>query len=143
MIVPLSRRLEYLSLAVSNAKSQYPTANNHYDNVQFLASLEEKLEVAQVQVEIYRVIQEDPDIRDEERDEQLSRLDERLYNVTEVSTAVCRCLPLPGHLLALRAGKLTAGVFFCSCSTTLRVLTTCQKSYSSSCMSQSIGTPRS
>jgi Non-repetitive/WGA-negative nucleoporin C-terminal len=50
----LDKRIEYLTLAVNNAKS-HPSSEfgRHETAVEFLTDLEEKLEVAQVQREIY------------------------------------------------------------------------------------------
>ena len=50
----LTRRIEYLSLAVSNAKStpNLTTKSENGEIFSFLTDLEEKLEVAQVQIEV-------------------------------------------------------------------------------------------
>ena len=53
----LESRIEYLSLAVSNAKS-HPSSEygQHETAVEFLSDLEDKLEVAQVQLEIANLL---------------------------------------------------------------------------------------
>ncbi|KAK4050871.1 hypothetical protein OIV83_003293 [Microbotryomycetes sp. JL201] len=91
---PLSvfKRVEYLSLAVGNAKSQLPSSHAG-DSVQFLIDLEEKLEVAQVQVEIYRAIQ-DSDMDQDERSRWLDRVEDRLYTITELYTEFAEPLEL-------------------------------------------------
>ncbi|THV07704.1 nucleoporin [Dendrothele bispora CBS 962.96] len=53
----LDARLEYLTLAVGNAKSHpVSTRGRHETAIAFLTDLEEKLEVAQVQLEIYNTL---------------------------------------------------------------------------------------
>lgn len=80
---PLSihKRVEYLSLAVGNAKSQSPATRG--DAVQFLTDIEEKLEVAQVQIEIYRGIEE-LDLSADEKRQWLDKIEDRLYTISEV-----------------------------------------------------------
>ena len=90
----LHKRVEYLSLAVSNAKSQLPSAASAASvaslGVEFLTEIEEKLEVAMVQIEIFRAVEELSRIgRDMERDEDkatwLEKLEDKLYTISEVS----------------------------------------------------------
>ena len=53
----LSTRLEYFTLAVGNAKSHPVTANGRHETaIAFLTDLEEKLDVAQVQLEVYNAL---------------------------------------------------------------------------------------
>ena len=78
----LTKRVEYLSLAVGNAKSQAPSTRG--DAVQFLTDVEEKLEVAQVQIEIFRAIEES-DLSAEEKDQWLEKAEDRLFTISEVS----------------------------------------------------------
>lgn len=86
----LHKRVEYLSLAVSNAKSQLPsTTSSSAVGVEFLTEVEEKLEVAMVQIEIYRAIEESVRIGEgengpEERRAALEKLEERLFTISEV-----------------------------------------------------------
>ncbi|TCD69902.1 hypothetical protein EIP91_005726 [Steccherinum ochraceum] len=55
--LPLDSRLEYLTLAVGNAKSHpISTSGNHEEALAFLTDLEEKLDVAQVQLELYHAL---------------------------------------------------------------------------------------
>lgn len=71
-----------MSLAVGNAKSQFPATRD--DAVQFLTDIEEKLEVAQVQIEIFRAIEE-LDLPSDEKRQWLDRVEDRLYTISEVS----------------------------------------------------------
>lgn len=82
----LSRRLEYLSLALSNAKSQQKPLQNGLDvqSVEFLTDVEEKIEVAQVQVEIYRSVKDHREISEEVRNNLLNELENRLFNISEL-----------------------------------------------------------
>lgn len=82
----LNKRLEYLSLASSNAKSQFPNPSMRQDIISFLTEIDEKLEVGSVQVEIYQQVEELIDLEDQQRTNLLKQLDERLYSITEVST---------------------------------------------------------
>ena len=72
-----------MTLAVSNAKSHpVSVGGRHETAIAFLTDLEEKLEVAQVQLEVYNALlprQREPGVK--ERFEALSL---RLYNITEV-----------------------------------------------------------
>lgn len=80
----LDARLEYLTLAVGNAKS-HPVAvgGRHEDAISFLTELEEELEVAQVQLELYHTLF--PRINEGgEVEEKIRFLITRLFNVTEV-----------------------------------------------------------
>lgn len=53
----LESRLEYLILAVGNAKSHPVTAGGRHETaIAFLTDLEEKLDVAKVQLEIYNAL---------------------------------------------------------------------------------------
>jgi nuclear pore complex protein Nup155 len=84
--ISLNKRLEYLSLASSNAKSQFPNPGIRQDIIGFLTELDEKLEVGTVQVEIFRQIEELPSgaIEDRQRDALLKRLEERLFSISEL-----------------------------------------------------------
>jgi nuclear pore complex protein Nup155 len=80
----LDTRLEYLTLAVGNAKS-HPVAvgGRHEDAIAFLTDLEEKLEVAKVQLEVYHAVMaraSEPG----EVGEKIKILTTRLCNITEV-----------------------------------------------------------
>jgi hypothetical protein len=78
----LQKRVEYLSLAVGNAKSQIPSSSRG-DAVQFLTDVEEKLEVAQVQIEIFRAIEEG-DLPADEKQQWLEKVEERLLTISEL-----------------------------------------------------------
>ena len=80
----LDTRLEYLTLAVGNAKSHpVSVGGRHETAIAFLTDLEEKLDVAQVQLELYNTLlprQHEPEVA-----ERFKALSVRLYNITEVS----------------------------------------------------------
>lgn len=80
----LNKRLEYLSLAASNAKSQYPNPSMRQDIISFLTEIDEKLEVGTVQVEVFRQVEDLQDLTDQQKDNMLKRLDERLFSISEV-----------------------------------------------------------
>ena len=82
----LDKRVEYLTLAVSNAKSHpVSVGGRHETAIAFLTDLEEKLEVAHVQLELYNALsprQLEPNVS-----ERFKALTQRLYNITEVRNA--------------------------------------------------------
>ncbi|KAF5385258.1 hypothetical protein D9615_001454 [Tricholomella constricta] len=80
----LDSRLEYLTLAVANAKS-HPISTNgkHETAIAFLTDLEEKLDVAQVQLEIYNHLT--PHIDDApEVGERIKMLSKQLFTMTDL-----------------------------------------------------------
>ncbi|KAF8507029.1 nucleoporin [Russula emetica] len=85
--LPLSQRIEYLTLAVGNAKSHPVSAGGKHESaISFLTDLEEKLEVSQVQLEIFHTLSprlqsqpSDPDLR-----EKVELLERGLFNITEL-----------------------------------------------------------
>ena len=85
----LDKRVEYLTLAVSNAKSHpVSVGGRHETAIAFLTDLDEKLEVAHVQLELYNALsprQLEPNVS-----ERFKALTQRLYNITEVC-----CVSLP------------------------------------------------
>lgn len=80
----LGKRLEYLSLAASNARSQFPAASGRYETQELLREAEDRLDVAQIQVEIQRRIAVLPDLEEDQKASLISRLDEQLFSVTDV-----------------------------------------------------------
>ena len=83
----LDKRIEYLSLAIGNAKSHQASGYDHHEDqglVEFLNDLEEKLEVANLQMELLDVMQTMRGLDDNGRRD-LGQLASRLMNVTEVS----------------------------------------------------------
>ncbi|GAA5951998.1 hypothetical protein JCM3765_005163 [Sporobolomyces pararoseus] len=88
----LQKRVEYLSLAVGNAKSQLPSGTRG-DSVQFLTDVEEKLEVAQVQIEIFRAIEES-NLDEDEKKNWLEKIEDRLFTVTELYSEFAEPLEL-------------------------------------------------
>ena len=82
--LPLEARLEYLTLAVGNAKSHPVSAGSRQETaIAFLTDLEEKLEVAQVQLEILNFLQKYYHDQDE-RGERVRLLSKGLMTITEV-----------------------------------------------------------
>ena len=77
--------MEYLTLAVGNAKSHPVSAGGRHETaISFLTDLEEKLEVAQVQLELYNTLAS----RAKEPGEtgaKVQVLSKTLLNITEVS----------------------------------------------------------
>ena len=80
----LDARLECLTLAVGNAKSHPVSAGSRQETaIAFLTDLEEKLDVAQVQLEIYHTLL--PHINDEGGvGEKIKLLTTQLFTLTEV-----------------------------------------------------------
>jgi len=94
----LSRRLEYITLAVGNAKSHpVSVGGQHESAIVFLTELEEKLDVAQVQLEVYNTLlprlqahPEDSDLK-----EKLELLERGLFNVSELYQVYAEPYDLP------------------------------------------------
>ena len=90
----LSQRIEYLTLAVGNAKSHPVSAGGKHESaIAFLTDLEEKLEVSQVQLEIFHTLSPrlqqqppDPDLA-----EKVELLERGLFNITEVRARMQYC----------------------------------------------------
>ena len=82
--LPLDARLEYLTLAVGNAKSHPVSAGSRQETaIAFLTDLEEKLEVAQVQLELLNTLM--PHFNDQDEVGEKARLlSQRLMSITEV-----------------------------------------------------------
>ncbi|KAI0963698.1 hypothetical protein AcW1_000705 [Taiwanofungus camphoratus] len=82
--LPLDARLEYLTLAVGNAKSHpISVGSRHETAIAFLTDLEEKLEVARVQLEMYSTLL--PHINDPgEVGEKIKFLSKGLMTITEL-----------------------------------------------------------
>lgn len=80
----LDSRLEYLTLAVGNAKSHPVSAGGRHETaIAFLTDLEEKLEVAQVQLEIYSTLL--PHVNDApEVGARINALSLRLYTMSDL-----------------------------------------------------------
>ncbi|KAI0670007.1 nucleoporin [Trametes maxima] len=101
----LDTRLEYLTLAVGNAKSHpVSVGGRHETAIAFLTDLEEKLEVAQVQLELYNTLL--PRQHESEVAERFKALSLRLYNITELYQLWADPLDLPLiKLLILRVSE--------------------------------------
>lgn len=82
----LDKRVEYLSLATGNAKSYQVSEVNHQEQapVEFLNDLEEKLEVANVQMELLDVMRTVPNL-DQDGIHRVEVLGSVLMDITTVS----------------------------------------------------------
>ncbi|KAI9512809.1 nucleoporin [Russula earlei] len=97
----LAQRIEYLTLAVGNAKSHPVSAGGKHESaIAFLTDLEEKLEVSQVQLEIFHALSprlqsqpSDPDLK-----EKLELLERGLFSITELYQVYAE----PYDLLAIK-----------------------------------------
>ncbi|KAH7883515.1 nucleoporin [Phlebopus sp. FC_14] len=91
----LDTRLEYLTLAVGNAKSHPVTAGGRHESaIAFLTDLEEKLEVAQVQLEVYNTLL--PHIHDPGEDgDRIRHLGKILLNMSELYQLYAEPFDLP------------------------------------------------
>ncbi|OLY82470.1 putative nucleoporin [Smittium mucronatum] len=93
--ITLTKRMEYLSLAISNAKSSL-----HYEKdklpVSFLNQMTDQLKTAQIQMEIVIVLSSRPD-----QDASLNLLNSRLFNVTELYDQFAQPLNLYEQILLL------------------------------------------
>lgn len=81
--------MEYLTLAVGNAKSHPISPEGHHESaIAFLTDLEEKLEVAQVQLQIWNTLEghinDGPEVQ-----ARISLLTTQLFTMSEVSLLVC------------------------------------------------------
>ncbi|KAF5355937.1 hypothetical protein D9756_004133 [Leucocoprinus leucothites] len=102
----LNSRLEYLTLAVANAKSHPVSAGGRHETaIQFLTDLEEKLDVAQVQLEIYNTLL--PHVSDAPEVEQKVRvLSKQLMTMTELYQGFAVAFQLPAlQLLCLHVSE--------------------------------------
>ncbi|KAG6332506.1 hypothetical protein ID866_6583 [Astraeus odoratus] len=91
----LDARLEYLTLAVGNAKSHPVTADGRHETaIAFLTDLEEKLDVAQVQLEVYNSLL--PHISDPGEDgDKIRYLGKHLMTMSELYQLYAEPFDLP------------------------------------------------
>ncbi|KAF9244625.1 nucleoporin [Melanogaster broomeanus] len=91
----LDTRIEYFTLAVGNAKSHPITAGGRHETaIAFLTDLEEKLDVAQVQHEVYNALlphASDPG----EEGRRIRQLNKRLFNMSELYQLYAEPFDLP------------------------------------------------
>lgn len=80
--LPLNDRAYYLAQSLTSAKSASSVGS---DDVEFVSSLQERIDVAQVQMEVARAIESHSDLTREEKAEALGRLDRELIGLDEVS----------------------------------------------------------
>jgi len=90
----LDSRIEYLTLGVANAKSHpISVGGRHETAITFLTDLEEKLDVAQVQLEIYNTLL--PHLNDApEVGERIKMLSKLLFTMTDVKLFLSKHLGL-------------------------------------------------
>ena len=89
MDLDLSTRIEYFTLAVGNAKSHPVTTNGRHETaIAFLTDLEEKLDVAQVQLEVYNALLPHAGNPGEEG-LRIRQLNKRLFTMSEVRYPNC------------------------------------------------------
>ncbi|KAG2150078.1 nucleoporin [Suillus cothurnatus] len=91
----LDKRLEYLTLAVANAKSHPVTIGGRHETaISFLTNLEEKLDVAQVQLEVYNALL--PHMNDPgEAGEKIKYLSKTLLTMSELYQVYAEPFDLP------------------------------------------------
>ncbi|KAG2159777.1 nucleoporin [Suillus bovinus] len=91
----LDKRLEYLTLAVANAKSHPVTIGGRHETaISFLTNLEEKLDVAQVQLEVYNTLL--PHMNDPgEAGEKIKYLSQTLLTMSELYQVYAEPFDLP------------------------------------------------
>ncbi|KAF9229208.1 nucleoporin [Gyrodon lividus] len=91
----LDARIEYFTLAVGNAKSHPVTAGGRHETaIGFLTDLEEKLDVAQVQLEVYHALlphASDPG----EEGRRIRQLNKGLFNMSELYQLYAEPFDLP------------------------------------------------
>ena len=78
----LNDRMYYLAQALTSAKS---AASLGSEDVEFTSSLQERIDVAQVQTEVGRAIAGHKEMAADEKNESLKQLDSRLLGLDEVS----------------------------------------------------------
>ncbi|KAK4699441.1 hypothetical protein P7C70_g6820, partial [Phenoliferia sp. Uapishka_3] len=94
----LAQRVQYLSLAVGHAKAQYPSSGSDLMQ-QFVRDVENRLDVAQIQVEIHATISGSE--ASEERDFHLRRLDSDLFSVSDLWNDFAQPLKLQEPMLLI------------------------------------------
>ena len=79
--MPLADRGYYLAQALTSAKS---AASLGAEDVELVSNLQERMEVASVQMEVMRGIEAHPEMSKQEKDEMLHRLNTGLVNLDDV-----------------------------------------------------------
>ena len=77
----LQARMSYLAQALTSAKS---ASNLSSDDVAFINSLQDRIEVTEVQLEIAQAVQNHPGLSDAERANALSQLNANLLGLDDV-----------------------------------------------------------
>ncbi|KAK4686014.1 hypothetical protein P7C73_g4121, partial [Tremellales sp. Uapishka_1] len=94
----LHDRVYYLAQALTNAKS---AAGLGSEDVEFTNGLQERIDVAQVQMEIARAIENHLEMTDQEKSEQLGSLDGRLLGLDDLYQSFARPLRLYEPILLI------------------------------------------
>lgn len=81
----LNDRMYYLAQALTSAKS---AASLGVEDVDFTSSLQERIDVAQVQSEVGRAIASHKEMASEEKNDSLIQLDSRLLGLDDVSSLI-------------------------------------------------------
>lgn len=79
--ITLEDRVEYLTKASGNAKS---TFQHSQELINFINDIDEKLEVASIQIEVYKSVQESMEIEEEQKGMLLGILNDNLLDVTQL-----------------------------------------------------------
>lgn len=81
--MPLNDRAYYLAQSLTAAKSAASVGD---DDVEFASGLQERIDVAHVQMEVARAVRLQTDIPEDEKDKVLDRLDNEVLGLDEVSS---------------------------------------------------------
>lgn len=92
----LNDRVYYLAQALTSAKS---AASLGAEDVEFTSGLQERIDVAQVQMEVARAVEAHPDMGDEEKGQVLAQLNSDLLGLDEVSCVWAQELSLEAELI--------------------------------------------
>jgi len=94
----LSERVYYLAQALTNAKS---AASVGSEDVEFTTGLQERIDVAQVQLEIVRAVEGHPDMSESEKVEPLEQLNSELLGLDDLYQHFARPLRLLEPILLI------------------------------------------
>ncbi|KAL1748480.1 Non-repetitive/WGA-negative nucleoporin C-terminal-domain-containing protein [Schizophyllum fasciatum] len=105
--IPLNDRVQYLTLAVGNAKSHPISPNTPIDSgIAFLTDLEERLEVVQVQLEIYTYLLPQKGEWPPAAQELIDNLGTNLYELSTLYEIATKFQIRPMQLLCLHVGDV-------------------------------------
>jgi nuclear pore complex protein Nup155 len=102
--ISLSERVYYLAQALTNTKS---AASVGAEDVEFMTTLQERIDIAQVQLEIVRAVEAHPDMSDADKAEPLQQLEAELLTLDDMYQRFARPLRLfESILLILKTADL-------------------------------------